>query len=343
MRRHRPVDVRYRVGAANDVLRQALSEVWNRRCHACEEPLLFTETEIDHIIPRTTTPGDLADLITQHGLASDFDLDRPANLAPICRPCNGRKSNRRLLHARSTTTLLDIAKAHAPEVVRRVNSHHTTNTVARDLNRVATANLSDPLTRKTFIENAQPVVQALALLDQDRVADYTTVRHLHLRPDNQYVRVMLNARGRVALSVIEDICGSDLDTALEAGIPTLKALIDQRVADHFRTPHHKANDPRITTSPFVVTVRSLDFSRVGTTIAAQSTGRAIGETHAAITDADPIGRDDPLARQDRYAEIKGDFELIARWDLNTETATPEATVQLLNLDLDEFQVWDGRD
>lgn len=53
----RPVDVRYRTAADNGVQRLVLFTVWKARCHACEKPLLFVDTQIDHIIPRTSLVG----------------------------------------------------------------------------------------------------------------------------------------------------------------------------------------------------------------------------------------------------------------------------------------------
>ncbi|OJF14551.1 HNH endonuclease [Couchioplanes caeruleus] len=116
------------------VLRLALFELWKSRCHMCDQPQLFGNTHIDHIIPQKTTDQELRDLITQHGLPTDFHLHRPSNLALICSNDNKRKGARLLpLHSRAMTDLLDFASRHAAEVERLVRAHASANGVARNL------------------------------------------------------------------------------------------------------------------------------------------------------------------------------------------------------------------
>ncbi|MFI7438208.1 HNH endonuclease [Micromonospora haikouensis] len=112
-------DVRYRPGGDNGILRHVLFEEWQSRCYWCETPVLFATVEIDHILPHTATDDHLADLIRQHGLPADFDVHAPANLAPICGPCNREKSNNRFPGTLVTGKLARAAKKQN-RVIRRV-------------------------------------------------------------------------------------------------------------------------------------------------------------------------------------------------------------------------------
>src|SRR4051794_7823335 len=85
--------VRY-TGRNDAVLRLKLFQAWRLRCYSCRRPQEYRDVEIDHIIPRTISPARLQQLVEQHGLAADFDLHAPANLAPICGACNTEKSDR---------------------------------------------------------------------------------------------------------------------------------------------------------------------------------------------------------------------------------------------------------
>jgi 5-methylcytosine-specific restriction endonuclease McrA len=113
-----PRPVRYRHGGDNRVLCQALFEQWRAQCYVCGYPARFVDIEIDHILPRTLTPEQLTQLIEAHDLPADFDVDSPANLAPICGACNRRKSDRRL-----TGTAVTVVLQQAREKQDRVTSH----------------------------------------------------------------------------------------------------------------------------------------------------------------------------------------------------------------------------
>jgi hypothetical protein len=217
-------EVGYR-GHDDVVLRLALFELWKSQCHMCEQPKLFADTEIDHIIPRTILATRLPDLILQHGLAADFHVDRPANLALICRSCNRNKSDRVLLGARSMTNLLETARRHAAEVDRRVREHATVNALTRGLIGAATADTRDPQTRRSYLRHAPAIVQTLALIDEDAV-DFRVTRDFEVDIGGYHfmpVTLTLDARGRTAQSIIEDIGGCPLLDALRDSLTHLSA------------------------------------------------------------------------------------------------------------------------
>jgi hypothetical protein len=86
-------DVRYRVGGDNALLRLVIFQQWRERCYWCDEPKIYHDIQLDHIIAHTVSRNALDKLITQHGLPSDFDVHSAANLAPICGRCNREKSD----------------------------------------------------------------------------------------------------------------------------------------------------------------------------------------------------------------------------------------------------------
>lgn len=60
----------------------------------------FVDIQIDHIVPRSLSKEQIAELLARLGIEDEFDVDDPYNLAPICARCNGPagKSGRDLLH-----------------------------------------------------------------------------------------------------------------------------------------------------------------------------------------------------------------------------------------------------
>lgn len=150
-------DVRYVQGGDNGILRLALHEQWNLRCYWCDVPVPFVDIQIDHIIAHTVGPVDLRNLIALHGLAEDFDVHAPANLAPICGRCNREKSDRQF-PGTVVTVKLARARDKRDQVVSRVLSFSSNNkgwasTVVLDLQLTSAA---DVVTRMRLLtERAQ--------------------------------------------------------------------------------------------------------------------------------------------------------------------------------------------
>jgi hypothetical protein len=330
-------EIGYR-GSDDVELRFALYQVWKSRCHICDEPQLFEDTQIDHIIHDTVSAARLQELIPLHGLPNNFHLHRPPNLALACGPCNGRKSDRAgLLHTGKTGIVLDQARQHAPEVERLIRSRKTAGVVSRGLIQAITAGVRDPSIRRSLLTHGPLLVQALALLDEGKATGFTTTRHLHLS-DGQYVRVLLDACGRTALGIIEGICASSLDAALEAGIPHLKIAIDRRVADHFGLSRGEPGDRRVTTDPVEVAIGHLEVSRRGTIIEVECLGRVSAET--CVTIAQTSTKSEPTETV-RFAAVEGTFELMVGWDLSVHTTAPgEVGVRSPGLKIDEFHLGD---
>jgi hypothetical protein len=73
-------------------LRAAIWETHNRRCCYTGDLIVFSELEIDHIVPVAITSSEIERLIHQGVISADFDLNGLGNLLPTNRFQNGKKS-----------------------------------------------------------------------------------------------------------------------------------------------------------------------------------------------------------------------------------------------------------
>lgn len=76
--------------------REAIWEAHNGVCFYCRRLLPFDEMEIDHLVPESIldlSEDKQAAYLATLGFDPSFDVRDFANLAPSCRPCNGRKSD----------------------------------------------------------------------------------------------------------------------------------------------------------------------------------------------------------------------------------------------------------
>lgn len=71
---------RYCVWAEHDV-----------RCFWCEEPVLFRDVTVDHVIPSSTTAEDLVGMKREYGLPDEFQIESFENFVPAHVLCNIRK------------------------------------------------------------------------------------------------------------------------------------------------------------------------------------------------------------------------------------------------------------
>ena len=104
-------EVTYTNATQRSLLRFALWQAWGMKCYWCDVPTAYLEVEIDHIVPKGLTQGDLQRVLTDYGLPADFDLHDPKNLAPICDPCNGRGRKGSNSYARAAVVLDHLRKA----------------------------------------------------------------------------------------------------------------------------------------------------------------------------------------------------------------------------------------
>lgn len=100
-------------------LRAAIWEAHKRRCPYTGDLIAFAELEIDHVVPITISPDELARLKRENVIPEDFDLNGYGNLLPTKRFQNGSKSaqvrpNSVLIH------FLDITAQHRTLIEQRL-------------------------------------------------------------------------------------------------------------------------------------------------------------------------------------------------------------------------------
>ena len=226
-------NVHYRKGGPNKELRLALWEVWGSKCYWCSKPVEFGFVQIDHIIPKDVTEPRLCELKRAYDLPHDFDLHDPQNLAPICTPCNGaeNKSND-TYNAPIVMTRLKTAEKHRVKVIARVQKFGRSGKVAAHLLEAATSDLSVASLRQEFLDHAPAVVQILATMDPQLI-DYQSFREVEVAVDEdtgryQRIDVILNRRGRSAVSLLEEVCKTELADVLHAPVVQLRACRESR-------------------------------------------------------------------------------------------------------------------
>lgn len=75
--------------------RQAIWTVHGERCYLCHQLCVFSDTEIDHVIPeRLVGTDELPQILEALGLDAAFNLLSYENFLPSHRGCNRRKSGR---------------------------------------------------------------------------------------------------------------------------------------------------------------------------------------------------------------------------------------------------------
>lgn len=332
-----------RYGEGDDrVLRLALLQEWGNRCYWCGVPLAHQFTQIDHIIPRTTPRLRLAELIRKHRLPAGFHLDSPANLGPICAPCNNRKRNNDYLDAPVVHEKLVAATRRAGAVARRYHSYFTNVEVGRALIEVAIADLSHPTAHGEFLEHAPAIVQTLALLDEDR-ADFVVDRSLGLPfGESGRISLALDARGRARYLWVEEICGRPLSHLLDAGMATLarraEALFEQGITDECGPTASALNS---STDRVIATMDITDMRRDGAVMTSQVRGQLEAHYTALLHDADP---DDPggTLHIDFEAEARFQFLITVSWDLTANlSVAPTTQVIISDTEIEAFadQMW----
>lgn len=109
-------------GELNHVERLVLFEEYGERCVWCRRPLEFASLEVDHLIPKNLTGADLADVLVDCRLPSDFEIHSLENLVPSCGPCNRDKGSKPLPGAPKIVRMLETARMKAPTILQRVAS-----------------------------------------------------------------------------------------------------------------------------------------------------------------------------------------------------------------------------
>ncbi|MDW4912505.1 HNH endonuclease signature motif containing protein [Streptomyces californicus] len=325
MGRKTATTVRYRAGRANRVLRLALWEAWDSKCYWCTKPLQFSVSQIDHIIPKNVTDADLTRLKAAYGLPDSFDVQDPQNLAPICPPCNGVEGKSdSTRQAGVTMSHLAAAEKRRPAVVAHVQAFGRSGKVATHLLEAATADLSQPDIRREFLDTAPAVVQVLAMTEQG-IGDYRSFREVEVCVDDedglwQRIDVALDDRGRLTISLLENLCASDLEDVLQDPITQLIGEMRSRVTAGFEAM--ETGDP-ITAGPptsdfITINIDSLDFRRYAGQVEFTFEGAFEAGFAASVVRSSPDGGGTDDLQGD--AMVSGTYSFVADWDLADDAA-----------------------
>lgn len=242
------IPVRYLPNGDNSVLLLGLHQSWRGRCYICRRPKDYTDSQIDHIIPRGLSPEILRKRLAEHTPAGDetYDVDAVENLAPICASCNREKSNHDLLSAASMTLLLEKARSKAPTVRDFVRSSRSANVVAKAMIAASTADLREPKSKNALLRFGPTVLERLVALDPS-VLDERIDEVLVDDPDDPDARmhkvsVLLDGVGRRARIVLEDSYDLDFVDSLRGPLRAVKATLGEQVtadvADDFEARGH---------------------------------------------------------------------------------------------------------
>jgi hypothetical protein len=231
----------------NAILRSALAQVASYRCYACREPHDFADLEIDHLIPRTTTPTELAELRRSLPLPTGFDLDSPENLAVICGPCNSRKSAKRTYSLPAFQLELMDAIARAEKVVSRFRLMSEGQGFSATLARAVAADLQDAKTRDAFLEFAPGIVQRLATLDESQVEFLTSQLIEGVETSDRFdLRLIYNNRLRFLRDFTTLVFGRDLAVLIQSlGDDVIDEAVE-RALNELRSGPHDANTSALT-------------------------------------------------------------------------------------------------
>ncbi len=87
--------------------RLAIWTVGGERCWICDEPVSLAEMCVDHVIPESADPSEVAELAGFHHLGAEFEINSFHNWAPSHERCNKKKAARKL---RSTVVAIQLDK-----------------------------------------------------------------------------------------------------------------------------------------------------------------------------------------------------------------------------------------
>ncbi|WP_055717101.1 HNH endonuclease [Streptomyces torulosus] len=319
-------DVRYRSGGDNSILKMVLLEQWQNRCYMCGRPKDFTDTQIDHLIPQSSSAAELRDSKKQYSLTSSFDLHGPENLAPICSKCNREKSNQTFKGAGVMLLALSKAAKLRPDVIAACKKFGSGTRLSNHLLRSIAADLTQTKAREAFETYAPAIVQKLALLDEDK-ADYVTYHEViidDMHPDDFHdvfipdVSLSLRTRGRTAMSILQDVCGCQLTDLLQPRVHDLVELLQSQVHHDFEsiTEPSRTNAGPAEILHLQVTIETIDYHRYEPVLEFTFQGIFDAYLMAPLVQDTPNG--DSIQDRQGEAAVTGTFSFTADWPISAQ-------------------------
>ncbi|PAZ09893.1 hypothetical protein CLM62_43895 [Streptomyces sp. SA15] len=307
------------------MLRFVLYDVWGKRCYWCHRPTDFNAIQIDHLLPQQAGRDRLEELKTTYGLPDDFDIHDPANLAPICIDCNGRrgKSNDEYGPVPAFLSQLDKARQRRDTVIKQVKNIGLSTKITEHLLAASTANLHDARIREAFEEHAPAIVQRLALLDEKKV-DFLTMWYVDTTIEDDKplsVGLSLNARGRATAEILEGMCRISLEDVLQERVAELERQIRKYVHADLETIEAPAGPP--TAGPPVTTfiridIDLLDYQNTGPALEFTFHGNFEASMSASLSQCGPDGGE--LLELQGDTVVFGTFSFVVSWHFSADHA-----------------------
>lgn len=306
--------VRYQPDRDNSVLKMALRQVWKSTCYWCGAPKDFTDTVIDHIVPKSVSPAELDQLKIDHRLRADFDLDAPYNLAPICHGCNGMraKGDQVLLGFPKVYEKLQRASHYADQVVQRVANFDPSNKLAESMLAVTMASTKIDANRRLFTEHGPSLLQKLtSLIDVEELSQIVTVRAASSTIAE--ISAELDSRGRATITILDEFCAIPLlENAADYAFTVLLNEVHEALeAVDVPGGYPTISEPEV--DSLSLRLRSIDFSRDGAVVEVTIVIDCDGLFSAIATHSDQFG--DELQDTQVEAFALGSFSISGYMDI----------------------------
>ncbi len=121
------------------------------KCFFCGVPVAFSDLDIDHIIPETTTPSSLSELRRRIPLPDDFTVNALPNLVPTHHSCNKRKGGD-LMDDQAILFYLQLWAKRQPRVQDELRRHTKSAKCDRILATISAAIESGELSRTAAVQ-----------------------------------------------------------------------------------------------------------------------------------------------------------------------------------------------
>lgn len=325
-------------------LLRALVQVWDNKCYWCNTSGDQSEFEIDHLVP----PEKATEGIAAYGLHTDFDVQAPENLAPICAAgsrCNQRKSDRIFdgLGNGLVATALGKTRKLAPQVVSRVQSLREGRGLSMALEQVVGSELNAK-TRDLIAGQGRALIQRVRAVDPSLVED-APVPYRHYPAADLFIGelpgcapedlgevvVELDGAGRDARAVLEVVCDVKLGDLVDELLRNLFELVDEMV--DWNGPGGDLWQPFDLVGLRGVSLTGLTASRDGDRIEVQIQGRCWSLHSASVFGLDNDGHVSAAPVGSCEISVDGDFRATTTmpldddWDHELEMDTADLTFE----------------
>ncbi|MEP7736204.1 hypothetical protein ABKW28_00995 [Nocardioides sp. 31GB23] len=326
-------------GKDPDVLRSVLHSLYKSRCYWCGKLKDFADIETDHIIPKTLRGRALEQALSRLGLPHDFDLNNPANLAPICGRCNGpgTKGSLDMTHLPVVASHLRTAQRFKPEVERRVREFTNRRGLAAAFVTLSAADLDDEQTRTFFKENMPSIVRKQAAAGDD-LADFALYRVVEVEVGGGELletAIELEYSSKRAAQLLETLGGVPIQTVVQAPIADLWQQIHDRVQSALEgTGDEEVWGPTTSGPPtahyFRVDITAAESLRSKARFEFTFSGEFESHLAASLVRDNPHGWTTTILDLQGDAVVQGTFTFTATWDAGEGDDLPyaeEATIE----------------